>query len=193
MLAINPVTVMTRVLPRTWHVHRGFILSPRPRGALGRHAGLENHLADPESSHSGLCTSLSRNQDKRDRGATGPLDAIPVGVAAQSPRVPTRPLQSRAPGWLLVGPGRPPGDDCHRPRQRDNIQAGIWCRGSVLASTPQDPARVPREVGSIPSLLGHHGMLHTGVAPGGQSCRHGGGATPKAAAGSGAGAEEEGG
>lgn len=66
MPAINPVTVMTRVLPRKRHVHLGFILSPRPRRALDRHTRLENRLADPDSSHSGLCTSLPRNQDKRD-------------------------------------------------------------------------------------------------------------------------------
>lgn len=86
---------MTRVLPRKWHVHLGFILSPQPRRALDRHTRLENHRADPDSSHSGIRTNgivVPR----------GPL-MLAMGVAVQSRWVPAILLQS----YVLVGPGPP--------------------------------------------------------------------------------------
>ncbi|KAL2301708.1 hypothetical protein Nmel_011099 [Mimus melanotis] len=103
MPAINPGTVMTRVLPRKRHVPLGFILSPRPRSALDRHTGLENHRADPDSSHSGLRTSLPRNQDKRDRGAAGPLDAT-HGTGCAEPRGAHMPAPGLCPGgtWTTL-------------------------------------------------------------------------------------------
>ncbi|XP_005050054.2 PREDICTED: oxidoreductase HTATIP2 [Ficedula albicollis] len=94
---------MTRVLPRKWHVHLGFILSPRPRSALDRHTGLENHPADPDSSQSGLRTSLPRNQDKRDRGAAGPLDAA-RGSGCAEPRGARMPAPKQRPGGTGTTP-----------------------------------------------------------------------------------------
>lgn len=132
MPAINPVTVMTRVLPRKRHVHLGFILSPRPRRALDRHTRLENRLADPDSSHSGLCTSLPRNQDKRDRGAAGPLDAN-HGSGCAEPRGANMPAPEPCPGatWttsLMIGIVPVRGTRTGRDPEH----------GSVLASTSQD-------------------------------------------------------
>lgn len=132
MPAIIPVTVMTRVLPRKWHVHLGFILSPRPRRALDRHTRLENHLADPDSSHSGLCTSLPRNQDKRDRGAAGPLDGA-HGSGCAEPLGARKPAPELCPGGTWTTPVM----IWHRPYQRDNAQA-VPEQGCVPASTPQD-------------------------------------------------------
>lgn len=132
MPAINPVTVMTRVLPRKWHVHLGIILSPRPRRALDRHTRLENHLADPDSSHSGLCTSLPRNQDKRDRGAAGPLGAAHENGCAE-PRGACMPAPELCPGGTRTAPVR----IGVVPYQRDKAQKVSGAR-VCAASTSQD-------------------------------------------------------
>lgn len=132
MLAINLVTVMTRVLPRKWHVHVGFILSPRPRRTLDRHTRLENQLADPDSSHSGLCTSLPRNQDKRDLGAAGLLDAAHVSGCAE-PQGACVPAPELCPGGTWTAPAR---TGVVSIRETMHRQCTEW--GSVIASTSQD-------------------------------------------------------
>lgn len=166
MPAINPVTVMTRVLPRKWHVHLGIILSPRPRRALDRHTRLENHLADPDSSHSGLCTSLPRNQDKRDRGAAGPLGAAHENGCAE-PRGACMPAPELCPGGTRTAPVRLAWFPIRETKHRKCPE-----RGSALPAHPKTcSARVPKEMGFISLLFRHQGLLHSGVTarlPGGE-------------------------
>lgn len=95
MPAINLVTLMTLCLAS--HVHQGFIFSPWPRGMFGKHARLENHLADPKTSHSASAPPCPGIRPNRIGVLRGPL-TLAVGAAAQSIWVPMHPPQSHAQG-----------------------------------------------------------------------------------------------
>lgn len=92
--------------------------------------------------------------------------------------------------WDVVPPQ---SDDCHRPCQRDNGQAGTWSRGSVLASMPQDlPGEGPPGSGLCPlaprAPAAASRQSHCKAAPGSLGCHHQWGVSPVATARSGAGA-----
>lgn len=105
MPAINPVTVMTRVLPCTRHVRRGFILSQGER--LADMLGWKITWLIPKAAIQASTPPFPGIRKDGIKVPQGPL-TLPVGAAVQSPRVPTCPLQSHGLAWLPVGLGPPP-------------------------------------------------------------------------------------